>query len=151
MSFNFTLFKILVVVCSKNLSCICFSKFISISKYSNAILTIKDWMHVTNDLLMVILFDQKKLILLDIMGKDVVFPHPLRVPQQPEGKKYQVNSIIQMFIYVFSNTRRDENIDKSTLYESRQVVITWHSPNELILIQQQKLLFTLYGIISYSY
>jgi hypothetical protein len=27
----------------------------------------------------------------------------------------------------------------------------WHSPNELILIQQQKLLFTLYGIISYSY
>jgi hypothetical protein len=23
----------------------------------------------------------------------------------------------------------------------------WHSPNELILIQQQKLLFTLYGII----
>ena len=73
-------------------------------------------MHVTNDLLMVILFDQKKLILLDIMGKDVVFPHHLRVPQQPEGKKYQVNSIIQMF--------RDENIDKSTLYESRQVVIT---------------------------
>ena len=100
---------------------------------------------------MVILFDQKKLILLDIMGKGVVFPHHLRVPQQPEGNKYQVNSIIQIFIYVFSNTRRDENIDKSTLYESRQVVIMWHSPNELILIQQQKLLFMLYGIISYSY
>ena len=80
-------------------------------------------MHVTNDLLMVILFDQNKLILLDIMGKDVVFPHHLRVPQQPEGEKYQVNSIIQIFIYVFSNTRRDENIYKSTLYESRQVVI----------------------------